>query len=100
MNNEFPPVIERLDLRQADVQRCLDVAREVIGEHQFVCLDCAPVIHEWNDADGASLVYEIPVDTTPSVAADLTMEVINRTVDRVMDLIGFAVAIKGVNTAA
>lgn len=100
MASQCDAVLKRLQITEQQVQAMLDVAGEVLRERKLFWLEQLPVIHTWNNADGAGLLYELKVGLSPDEAFALTEAVVDRLIERELDAPGLSFSFIGINHEA
>lgn len=83
-------IMTKLELEESQVQAVLDVAGEVLRKHRMFWQQSAPEIRVVDNADGASMLYQLYIGASAQEACRLTDEVIDLMVLRDIDAPGVA----------
>jgi hypothetical protein len=82
--------LDRLGLRDEDVQSMLDVAGEVLREERQIWMGPGPVIRVINTESDIGILYQFHVGGDPEWACQLTERVIDRLIEREIDCHGIS----------
>lgn len=77
--------LQVLHVSDDDVRAMIEIAGEVLREHELFWLDRLPMVRVMNDADGTGLLYEFRVAVDATTACELTDEVLDRLIERELD---------------
>lgn len=89
-------VLRRLEVGEDRLQAVLDVAGEVLRERNMFYNGTSPLVRTMDGEDGPGLLYQMKVAVSADVAAGMTFEVVDRLVDRHLDVEGVAFSFVGV----
>lgn len=83
-------VLSRNGVNEAQVRQVIDVAGEVLREHNLLWYGDGPLVRTFSDDEDAGMLYQLFVGVTNEEAAQLTDEVLGRLIERQIDIPGFS----------